>query len=392
MVHTLRAFLKRPTTIIGIVTAVMFQIIFTVVWMTAYDGVTNADRLKQLEVGIVVSDHEIDQTKVAKLGEELLPIRSRIIATKSEAEQLLNERKLQMIITFPEGFSDSLKDPNQTTDMRYSINESNPALMANLMRDIATKVTAAINKEAIGAGVQSMLVQAEVPAEKAAAASSSLSERVTSDFVHSNVVLGMNNQMVPMLLLLASYVGTMIMSMNMAQSSMALAAAGIPRWRLFAARNIINVAAALLVSLIGSSLLILLGAQAAHGFLVLWGFQALFVLSFIALSQLFLLLLGMGGMLMNIFLLSIQLVTSGAMIPRELLSSFYLRVGELLPGSYAVEGSMDILFGGTGIGGNTISLLVFIVLFMGLGGLVVGLRKDRIRQAVQKPGDPQFSS
>ncbi|MED1861292.1 hypothetical protein [Brevibacillus reuszeri] len=94
---------------------------------------------------------------------------------------------------------------------------------------------------------------------------------------------------------------------------------------------------------------------------------------------------------MNIFLLSIQLVTSGAMIPRELLSSFYLRVGELLPASYAVEGSMDILFGGTGIGGNTISLLVFIVHSMGLGGLVVGLRKDRIRQAVQKPGDPQFS-
>lgn len=263
--------------------------------------------------------------------------------------------------------------------------------MANLMRDIATKVTAAINKGAIGAGIQTMLVQAEVPAEKAAAASSSLSERVTSDFVHSNVVLGMNNQMVPMLLLLASYVGTMIMSMNMAQSSMALAAAGIPRWRLFAARNIINVAVALLVSLIGASLLILLGAQAERGFLVLWGFQALFVLSFIALSQLFLLLLGMGGMLMNIFLLSIQLVTSGAMIPRELLSSFYLRVGELLPASYAVEGSMDILFGGTGIGGNTISLLVFNVHSMGLGGLVVGLRKDRIRQAVQKPGDPQFS-
>lgn len=115
--------------------------------------------------------------------------------------------------------------------------------------------------------------------------------------------------MAPMMMLLASYVGTMIMSMNMAQSSLALAASGMGRWRLFAARNIINAAAAVFVSLIGSSLLLLLGGQAEQGFLALWGFQSLSVLAFILLSQLSLLLFGMGGMLMNILLLSVQLVT-----------------------------------------------------------------------------------
>ncbi|KEQ21819.1 hypothetical protein ET33_30765, partial [Paenibacillus tyrfis] len=136
------------------------------------------------------------------------------------------------------------------------------------------------------------MAQAKLPDEQPAAAAKSLSERVTSEFANMNAVRGMNNQMAPMMLLLASYVGTMIMSMNMTQSSMALVAAGIGRWRLFAARNLINAAAAVFVSLIGSSLLIMLGGQAEHSFLMLWGFQSLFVLSFILLSQLCLLLFG----------------------------------------------------------------------------------------------------
>ncbi|WP_157738012.1 hypothetical protein [Aneurinibacillus soli] len=48
--------MKRRSTIVGIVTAVMFQVIFAVAWMTDYDGVTGADRLKQLEVGIVITE------------------------------------------------------------------------------------------------------------------------------------------------------------------------------------------------------------------------------------------------------------------------------------------------------------------------------------------------
>ncbi|KEQ21824.1 YhgE/Pip domain-containing protein, partial [Paenibacillus tyrfis] len=291
MVYALQAYLKKPSTIVGIVTAVMFQIIFAVVWMTAYDGITGADRLKQLEVGIVVSDQAAGQAIAGKLAGEL-PVRTRLIATQPEAEQLLNERKLQMVVTIPEGYSDSLKDRNRTASIRYSINESNPALTGNLMRAIAAQVTATVNKEAVGQGLQAALAQAKLPDEQPAAAAKSLSERVTSEFANMNAVRGMNNQMAPMMLLLASYVGTMIMSMNMTQSSMALAVAGIGRWRSFAARNLINAAAAVFVSLVGSSLLIMLGGQAEHGFLMLWGFQSLFVLSFILLSQLCLLLFG----------------------------------------------------------------------------------------------------
>ncbi|MFU1792548.1 YhgE/Pip domain-containing protein [Paenibacillus azoreducens] len=384
MLHTLKAFWKRPTTIIGLVTAVMFQIIFAIVWMTAYDGATEADRLKQLKVGIVVSDQTAGREIADKLAKEL-PVGTRLVASGAEAEQLLNERKLQMVITIPGNFSDSLKEPQRAAVIRYSINESNPALTANLMNSIAAKTTATANKEAVARGLKAAFVQGNLPA----AAAEPLSERITSEFVNVNEIHGMNNQMAPMMLLLASYVGTMIMSMNIAQSSMALTAAGMGRWKLFAARNTINVFAAVFVSLIGATLLMLLGGQVKHGFLLMWGFQSLFVLSFILLSQFCLILFGMGGMLMNILLLSIQLVTSGAMLPRELLSTFYHRLGGALPASYAVEGSMDILFGGSGAGAASLILLLFIVLTAGLSGLVTGLRKGRTQPVVQKSGEPQ---
>lgn len=383
MLNALKAFWKRPTTIVGIVTAVMFQIIFAVVWMTAYDGVTAADRLKQLEVGIVASD-PAGRELAGKLAKEL-PVSARFLESGAEAEKLLNERKIQMVMTIPRNLRDALMDPQRTAVIRYSINESNPALTASLMSSIAAQTTAAANNVAVAQGLKAAFVQGKLPTVEAAPPS----KRIVSEFANKNVVQGMNNQMAPMMLLLASYVGTMIMSMNIAQSSVALAVAGTGRWQLFAARNALNAAAAILVSLIGSALFMLLGGKAVQGFLMMWGFQFLFVLSFSLLSQLFLILFGMAGMLMNILLLSIQLVTSGAMLPRELLSAFYHRLGAALPASHAVEGTMDILFGGSGAGFASLSLLFFILLSAGLSAIVIALRKGRMHPAVQKAGGAQ---
>jgi len=292
----------------------------------------------------------------------------------------LNERELQMVITIPANFTESMKSQEGTASIQYSINESNPALIKSMMSSIAGQVTATVNKEAVGQGVQAILTQAKLPAEQAAGASALLSERVTSDFTYTNPVKGMNNQMVPMMMVLASYVGAMIMGMNLEQSSMAAAASGVGKWHRFAARNVINIVAAVIVSLVGSSLVLALGGQAEHGFLAMWGFQALFVLTFMFLSQLFLLLLGMGGMLLNIIVLSAQLVSSGAMVPRELLSDFYLGLSKLLPATYAVEGNMNLLFGGAGNGGAVTGLLLIMVVSLALGAVIVGLRKNRAPQ------------
>ncbi|MEK3882364.1 ABC transporter permease [Paenibacillus sp. PL2-23] len=375
MRSTLQAFMKRPTTWVGIITAFMFQVIFSVIWMTGYDGVT--DRTDQLRIAIVNEDTVMGGAIAGNLLNNLSfdMIEFELLeAARTE----LDERKLQMVVHIPADFSLKVADAAGSGSIDYYINESNPALIKSIMSGAAAQITAEVNRQAVKMGVQQTLAAANMPEEQAAAASASLSERVVSNVQSTNVVEGMNNQMVPMMMVLASYVGAMIMGMNLEQSSMVIAAS-TGKWSRFAARSLINVVSATLVSLVGSTLLVSLGGQVEQGFLHLWGFQLLFLLVFMFVSQMFLYLFGMAGMLFNIMLLSVQLVSSGAIVPRELLSDFYTGLGAALPATYAVDGNMNILFGGPGVGGDAGMLAIIGFAAIALSAVSVMFKRGAVR-------------
>ncbi|GGG82201.1 YhgE/Pip domain-containing protein [Paenibacillus radicis (ex Gao et al. 2016)] len=376
MKTALKAFFKRPTTIVGIVTALMFQVIFSVIWMTGYNGVT--DRADQLKIAVVNEDKQLGQQVAGTLAKGL-PFNMSQLSSLEEAQKQLNERELQMIIYLPADFTPKASSPDSKAAVQYFINESNPALIKSIMSSVANQVTAEVNQQAVAAGIQGALAQANLPAEQAAAASQSLSQRVTADIQSSNKVNGMNNQMVPMMLVLASYVGSMIMGMNLEQSGMAISGQ-VGRWNRFAARSVINVVAAIFVSLVGASLLAAFGGQMESGFFHLWLFQFVVLVTFMFVSQMFLYLFGMAGMLFNIILLSAQLVTSGAVVPRELLSGFFTGLGDILPATYAVEGGMNLLFGGPGIGSDAGVLLIIAAIAFLVSGAAVALKRQSAPQ------------
>ena len=54
-------------------------------------------------------------------------------------------------------------------------------------------------------------------------------------------------------------------------------------------------------------------------------------------------------MVFNIILLSIQLVTSGVMVPERMLPEFYQVLSPYLPATYAANGYYTVIFGGEGI-------------------------------------------
>lgn len=375
MKEALQAFMKRPTTKVGIITAIMFQVIFSVIWMTGYKGVT--DRTDQLSIVIVNEDQQLGQQIAGKLEKEL-PFQMSQMASLEDAKRQLDERELQMIIYFPADFTSKASAPDSQAAVQYFINESNPALIKSIMSGVATTVTSQVNQNAVVAGITSALGD-NMPSEQAAAAAQGLSSRVTSDIQSTNPVKGMNNQMVPMMLVLASYVGAMIMGMNMEQSSLAIQAL-VGRWKRFGARSVINVLSAIVVSLVGSALLVAFGGQIEQGFLHLWLFQFVFVVAFMFVSQMFLYLFGMAGMLFNIILLSAQLVTSGAIVPRELLSDIFVGLGNVLPATYAVEGAMNILFGGPGVGSEVSVLLLIAAVAILISAVAVGLKRQPVLQ------------
>ncbi len=81
-----------------------------------------------------------------------------------------------------------------------------------------------------------------------------------------------------------------------------------------------------------------------HNFLF-YGVQSILFFSFLVLSQVFVMLFGIPGMIFNIALTAIQIASSGAMVPRELLPTFYYEIGNLLPATYGVNSYFSLIYG-----------------------------------------------
>lgn len=381
MLPALRAYLKKPATIIGIVTAMMFQIIFSLVWMSGYQGVN--ENVKQLKIAVVNEDQGVGKRVEEQLVSSL-PFRMISEPSLSRAQEQLNNREVQMVLHLPADFSKQLQAQEQKGQIDYFINESNPALIKSIMQGVANGVTATVGKEAAAMGMQAVLVQANMPTAQAQSVAQGISDKVQSNIESINPVLGMHNQMVPMMMVLASFVGAMIMGMNVQQAT-AMLGPNFSRWSKFGARVIINVVSAVFIALIGSSLVVAMGGQTAAGFVSLWLFQALFLMTFMFFSQMFLIVFGMAGMLFNIAMLSIQLVSSGAMVPRELLGGFYHTFSEYLPATYAVDGGMNLLFGGPSVSADAGALVAIMLCCLIVGLAATGLRREG-RAVVQPAG------
>jgi len=382
MAHALQAYFKKPQTIIAIVIAIAFQLIFSAIWMTAYDGVT--ERVDNFQIALVNQDKTtgvmIEKQLVGKLPFKVITL------DQHEAQRQLDGRDVQMIVRIPEDFSQQLQTSGVKASLVYTINESNAASIKSIMQTVATTITEMVNKNIATQGTQAVLEQLQMPSAQATGTAQSLVGKVESEMIYTHPVNGMNNQMVPLMLVLASFVGSMIMAQNLHQSTLLLAGT-LSKWNSFRTRLVINFISAPLISFIGSVMVLVLGGQMEHGFLALWMFQMLLILAFMFFSQMFINVLGMSGMIINIVMMSLQLVTSGAMVPRLILNNFYKWLGEFLPATYGVQGIMALQFGGPGIGSSVWGLIIITVICLLVSLLAVALKKEKVSMVIHQEGN-----
>ncbi len=89
-----------------------------------------------------------------------------------------------------------------------------------------------------------------------------------------------------------------------------------------------------------------------------WMFQTLVFFSFLSVTQMFVILFGPAGMVLNIISLSLQLVTFGVIVPKAMLSEFYQTVGSSFPATYVADGYYTIIFGGIDLSHDMKTLLI----------------------------------
>lgn len=390
MMEGLKALFRIRETYIGIVATIAFQLIFFSVWMTAYDGVN--DRTKNLKVGLISEDVSIDQKLTTKI-QESLPFSLKTFSSIKEAENQLDQRNIHMLIHIPADFTTQLQNGEETSIV-YSINQANASLVKSAMESTAKQVTAEVNLN-VYALQQSETVKAfsqqftQLPLDQDLASiiletvtstiSNMESHLVSSTIIKTNNVNGFAANFVPLMVIISSFVGAMVMIMQH-QHAVEILQATISKWSLFFGRQLINMIVAFTLSFLTIALMYLFSITSDKNFLTIYLFQSFMFWAFLSLAQVFVIVFGNLGMVFNICALSLQLVTSGVLVPKEMLSVFYSKLANLLPATYGADGYFTIVFGGStkGIHENIGSLGIIIAVTMAISFIVVALKRTKI--------------
>ncbi|EEL52460.1 ABC-2 type transporter [Bacillus cereus Rock3-44] len=364
--NILKQFLKMPGTYIGIVVALAFQLIFFCIWLTAYDGVN--ERANEMKIAIVNQDANMG----SKIGEELkknLPFQVTKEKSMETAKREMDKHSYDMIIEIPASFSKNISEKGKT-DLNFHINQANSMMAKQMMEGVAKQVHDNVNKEI--SNYKRQIVTGKL--QDMSPENIEVIKSLTGDSVGFTVYKvhnaeGFSVNMVPLMIVLASFVGAMVMSVEL--SKVAKEVGG--DWSNFLSRQAINGIVSILLACITIGLMKGFQVESQETIGNVWLFQAIVFFAFLSLTQMFLVLFGNAGMLFNIISLSLQLVSSGVIVPHAMLSKTYQTIGELFPATYAAEGYFAIVFGGGDLKGNIISLLFIIVVTQIVALIAVGV-------------------
>ncbi|PAQ13028.1 hypothetical protein CD798_16630 [Bacillaceae bacterium SAOS 7] len=385
--NALKKFFQVRETYVGLMAAIAFQVIFFCVWMTAYDGVN--DRVENLKIGIVNDDGVIGEqitTQMKKNSSFTMTEYQEVDKAKADME----DRQLHMVIYLPAQLSEAVK-ASKEAEIVYWINGANASMGKTMMEGAAHQMTSAINSHLFIAQKEGILKQL-IPANGTSEATDiavnqmlgSLNDQLIQPKIEKvNEVEGFSASMVPMMVVLASFVGAMVMTMQLQQTADKIKGF-FGKWEIFAARQMINLGVSFFLTFLTLAFMGMFNIHSGSTMFMIYLFQSTLFFSFLSLAQMFVYLMGNAGMVFNITALSLQLVTSGVIVPRKMLSDFYSNLGSYLPATYGVEGYFTIVFGGGAahITSNMQSLLLIIVVTMMITMGAVFLRGVRSKEVM----------
>jgi len=101
-----------------------------------------------------------------------------------------------------------------------------------------------------------------------------------------------------------------------------------------------------------------------------FGFALLMALAFTAFHYLLTIVFGRAGLVVSLFLLAIQITSTGSIYPIEVLASPFQAISPLLPLTHGVAGMQALLAGGAGA---TLAISAVLLLAFGIGSVLLSL-------------------
>ncbi|MFL0364547.1 YhgE/Pip domain-containing protein [Pseudobacillus sp. 179-B 2D1 NHS] len=208
-------FLKTKGAIAAIFMGIFYSIAMLGIFLPGYSAIPgNVDKLP---IAIINEDTGAYGAKIADQLQENLPFKKiETNLTNSQALKDLEKNDLALVVRIPETFSADMQKDKTASSIDFTINEAGATVVSSTMKSVVTEINNQLSEQFSQQTAQGVLMNFNVPEKQAA----ELAKKIETAYVGNIVTVnkmpdGMNNNMLPMFLTMAGYVGAMIGAMQL---------------------------------------------------------------------------------------------------------------------------------------------------------------------------------
>lgn len=337
-------FLKSKGAIGSIYMGVFYAIAMLGIFLPGYTALPG--NMDQLKVAIVNEDAGQYGAQIAGQLTESLPFKTiKTDVSNEKALDQLEHNKLALVVHIPEDFSANVQSGKVSAGIDFTVNEASATMVSSAMSSVVTQINNQLSASFSQQTAQGVLKNFNVPEEQAAAMAAQIENSYVGNYVVINDVPdGMHNNMLPMFLTMAGYVGAMIASMQLVASFKANRG-NASKTKLFIFVQLTALIIAVLSTIVALAISFSIADVELSLLLPVAAQQILMYMAAFNVCAIMVFLVGEGGMVLNIPILLTQTIANGATMPRDMMYAPYDWFGRITPMYYSVQAYLAQMFG-----------------------------------------------
>lgn len=323
---------------------IFYAVAMLLIFLTGYSSLPG--NMDELKVAIVNDDVGEAGTQIADQLKESLPFKINTDLTNEKALDKLEDNKYALVIHIPENFSENAQK-GESAQIDFSVNEASATMVSSAMKSVVNEINNQLSASFSTQTAKGVLLNFNLPEDQADKIAAQIEKSYVGNYIIVNDVPdGMHNNMLPMFLTMACYVGAMIAAMQL------VGAFKQSRGKASKAKLFTYVQGSALVIAVVSTIFALLVAYLIadidSGILFkLAGQQILLYMAAFNVCAIFTFLIGEAGMILNIPVLLSQTIANGATMPREMMYGYFDFISYISPMYYSVQSYYAVMFGST---------------------------------------------
>ena len=235
----------------------------------------------------------------------------------------------------------------ESAQIDFTVNEASATMVSSSMKSIVTEINNQLSASFSTQTAKGVLLNMNVPEEQANAIATQIEEAYVGNYVIMNDVPdGMHNNMLPMFLTMACYVGAMIAAMQLVQA-FRQSRGKASKAKLFGYVQLSALIIAIVSSIFAVGISFLIADLNSDVIFKVFGQQVLLYMVAFNFCAIFTFLIGEAGMILNIPVLLSQTIANGATMPRDMMYSYFDVVSYITPMYHSVQSYFAIMFGST---------------------------------------------